>query len=378
MQSTASYDIAIVGAGIVGLAHAYEASRLGLRVVVVEQDHHCVGASVRNFGFVTVTGQRAGTTWDRAMRSRAVWAQLATQAGIAIEHRGLWLLARDPAAPAVLEAFAATAMGEHCRVHTVGQAQQLAPWLRTEGAQAAMYSPHELRVESRTAIPRLARWLNRSCGVEFLWGEQAIDCDGRELGTTHRRIRARRFIVCPGHPLRGVTQPWFAAAGMAHIRLTRLQMLRVRPKNGLQLATGVMSDLSLVRYRGYADLPAATELKKQLLQKVPASLAHGIHLIAVQSNDGSWVVGDSHHDEEASEPFASEEVDTLILGHLLETVRVDAVEVLERWIGHYPTGHTEDSLVVAPDPAIRAVIVTSGTGASTAFGIAQDVLKTWE
>ena len=34
---------------------------------------------------------------------------------------------------------------------------------RTEGAAAAMYSPHELRVESRLAIPQLAAWL--ACGL---------------------------------------------------------------------------------------------------------------------------------------------------------------------------------------------------------------------
>ena len=33
-----SFDIAIVGAGIVGLAHALAAVRLGLRVIVIDRD----------------------------------------------------------------------------------------------------------------------------------------------------------------------------------------------------------------------------------------------------------------------------------------------------------------------------------------------------
>jgi glycine/D-amino acid oxidase-like deaminating enzyme len=47
------YDVAIVGAGICGLAHALAAARLGKRVVVVDREAHANGASIRNFGFIT-------------------------------------------------------------------------------------------------------------------------------------------------------------------------------------------------------------------------------------------------------------------------------------------------------------------------------------
>ena len=89
-----TYDVAIVGAGILGLAHALAAARRGLSVVVVDRDHHAVGASIRNFGFVTVTGQQAGACWRRAMRSRDVWEEVAPQAGITILHQGLDAAAR--------------------------------------------------------------------------------------------------------------------------------------------------------------------------------------------------------------------------------------------------------------------------------------------
>ena len=60
------YDVAIVGAGIVGLAHALAAVRLGKRVIVIDRDARANGASIRNFGFVTVTGQKAGASWEGA------------------------------------------------------------------------------------------------------------------------------------------------------------------------------------------------------------------------------------------------------------------------------------------------------------------------
>jgi glycine/D-amino acid oxidase-like deaminating enzyme len=111
-----------------------------------------------------------------------------------------------------------------------------------------------------------------------------------------------------------------------------------------------------------------------------------VHLIVVQSADGSLVVGDSHHDDTAAGPFAdpfaapgappTEAIDTLILRELQALLVPGDYGVVERWSGHYPVGHSDDVLVHAPGPATRLVVVTSGTGASTAFALAEEVLGT--
>lgn len=164
-----TYDLAVVGAGVVGLAHALMAARRGLKVVVIDRDAQANGASVRNFGFVTVTGQQAGDCWRRAMRSRDIWAEIAPEAGIEVAHRGLAVAVRHPESLAVLEAFRETEMGEACELLTVDEARSRMPSLRPE-VRAALWSPHELRVESREAIPRLARWMEDAHGVRFLRG----------------------------------------------------------------------------------------------------------------------------------------------------------------------------------------------------------------
>ena len=83
-----SYDLIVVGHGIVGLAHALAASRAGHRVAVIDRDAQPNGASIRNFGFITVTGQGAPHTWRRARRSRDVWAAVCEEAGIPVLQRG--------------------------------------------------------------------------------------------------------------------------------------------------------------------------------------------------------------------------------------------------------------------------------------------------
>lgn len=371
---SAPCDVLVVGAGIVGLAHALAAARRGLRVTVVERDHRCVGASIRNFGFITVTGQGAGDTWRRARASRDIWAEVAPQAGIAIEHRGLWLLARRPRAAAVLQAFMATEMAEGNVLYDADEAAALAPALRTDGASAAMYSPHELRVESRSAIPRLAAWLAERHGVQFLFGEAVLETAPPRVRTARRTLMAERVVICPGSALQGVALP---ALAPHRLKLTRLQMLRVRPEPGFRLGAGVMGDLSLVRYRGYAALPEAGPLLAQLHDEEADSLAHGIHLIVVQSADGTLVVGDSHHDDDTPEPFAVDAVDALILRQLRQTLDLGECAVVQRWTGVYPTGAAADCVIEAPDATTRVVVVSSGTGASTAFGIAEDVFGAW-
>ena len=62
---------------------------------------------------------------------------------------------------------------------------------------------------------------------------------------------------------------------------------------------------------------------------------------------------------------------------LRETLDLEQCEVVERWTGVYPTGAASDCVIEAPDAATRVVVVSSGTGASTAFGIAQEVFDGW-
>src|SRR3974390_3085922 len=109
-------DLAGVGAGVVGLARARAAASRGKRVVVIERDGRANGASIRNFGFVTVTGQARGETWRRAMRSRDLWGDVAADAGIRIEQTGLLLSMRRPESLRVAEAFLKTEMGEGCAI----------------------------------------------------------------------------------------------------------------------------------------------------------------------------------------------------------------------------------------------------------------------
>ena len=372
MSFAGPFDLAVVGAGIVGLAHALAAGRRGKRVVVIDRDATANGASIRNFGFVTVTGQQAGPCWQRAMRSRDIWADIAPKAGIRIEHTGLCVAVRRPAARRVLEAFAATEMGQGCSILEPGAAVAKIPSLRSDPLAGALWSPHELRVESRDAIPRLAAWLEETLGVTFLRSTLVKDVRPPMIETTRGTVHADCVVVCPGHDFLTLYPERIAAFGLT---TCKLHMMRVRPAvPAPALGAAVMSDLGLVRYLGYAELPEAAVLKQQLLAEQGQHLAHGIHLIAVQSADGSLVVGDSHHYGETVDPFAPSVVDDLILDEFDAVLDMPDRVVSERWTGTYASASDRLMLVDRPCDSVRVVIITSGTGASTSFAIGEEVI----
>lgn len=368
MLNNVTYDLLVVGAGILGLATAYAARQRGLRVAVVERHAHCIGASVRNFGLVAVTGQRSGAHWQRALHTSRTWRQIAPQAGIALTQQGLHVLAQRPEAAALLEAFMRTEMGQDCRMLSAAEAARELPCL--QAGRAVLHSPHELRVESRDALPRLAHWLASAHGVGFFWRTAVLGMALPEVHTSQGVLRASRCVVCPGHELQALFPDAIAQAG---IRLCTLQMMRVAPAQPVRLPAAVMSDLSLVRYEGYADLPEATALKALLQAQQPDCLREGVHLIAVQSDDGSLVVGDSHAYGEAEVPFARSEVDALIWGELQQVLRLPGAQISERWTGTYASAQAP-VFKACVAPGLVLGMVTGGTGASTAFALADELL----
>jgi FAD dependent oxidoreductase TIGR03364 len=367
------YDLAVVGAGIVGLAHAYAAAKLGARVVVIERDLAANGASIRNFGFITITGQARGDVWRLAMRSRDLWAEIAPAAGVPIEHHGLVLTLRRPESVAVAEAFLATEMGEACDLLDASALRAQHPAIAGPDTLGALVSPHELRVESRATLPRLAAWLAAAHGVDFLFGAAALSIEPPAVRTSRGEVRARRAVVCPGDDFASLFPERLAAFGLTRCRLSMLRLA----DPGFRLPGGVMSDLGLVRYAGYAALPEAEPLRRRLEAEQPRHLANGVHLIAVQSADGSLVVGDSHHYGEAPSPFAPAEAEALILDEFQRAIGQASPPVIERWTGTYAVAQERTWLVDAPSDDVRLVLVTAGCGASIGFGLGEQVVASF-
>lgn len=370
MSRQEKFDLAIVGAGIVGLAHALAAVRRGLSVVVIDRDAQANGASVRNFGFVTVSGQERGQVWRRAMRSRDIWLELAAPAGIKVIQRGLVVVARRPEALSVVEAFLRTEMGEGCLLLEPDVLRRDHPELAGRNFAGGLWSPHDVRVESRQAIPQLATFLAEKHGVQFRRETAVRSIEPPDIETSRGPVFADKVIVCPGDDLATLYPDHIARYGVTRCKL---QMMRLADP-GFRLPAAVMSDLGLARYSGYAALPEAAALRSRLEVEQGDALDNGVHLIVVQSADGTLVVGDSHHYATTPDPFASGRVDDLILEEFSAVFGGPPPPVLERWTGIYASATGQTMFADAPREGVRLVMITSGTGASTSFAIADEVV----
>lgn len=359
-------DVVVIGSGIVGLAAAYAAYQRGHQVLVLDKDAACTGASVRNFGFVTVTGQSQSLTWNRAMLARNIWSEIAPQAGIETCQQGLWVLAQRPEAVRVLQELMAQPQGQQLQWHS---AQQLRQWpsFRSADLLGGLYSPHELRFEALLAIAKLRKWLE-SLGVAFKTGVHAHFEPSLGLFANGEQVHFNHMLAAPGPDLVHWVPHWLQ---VQQIKICRLLMLRVQPPAGYVLPAPIMSDLSLVRYKGYTELKSSSPLLERLQSEQAEHLEHGIHLIVVQNPDGSLTVGDSHHYHQGQDPFVQHLTEQLILQEMQSVLKLPDYQVIERWVGFYPSGTSDAHLIELSDRA-QLITVTSGTGMSTGFALAQE------
>ena len=135
-------DVAVVGGGILGLAHALVAAREGRSVVLFERHDEARGASVRNFGMVWPISHPPGELRDRALRGREVWLDMARETGIWHDACGSLHLAYWPEELDVLEEFDAgpSSAGLATEVLRPKQVLELSPGARAEGLLGGLRS----------------------------------------------------------------------------------------------------------------------------------------------------------------------------------------------------------------------------------------------
>ncbi|GGG24088.1 oxidase [Rhodococcoides trifolii] len=359
-------DLVIVGAGIVGLAHAVDALLRGLSVTVVERDDRAVGASIRNFGHVCTTAQSGlGLTFALAARER--WLTVGSKAGFDVSECGTLVIARAADEAAVLEEFAAE-RGPNQVVLDV-------PSGGVEAMTAAHF-PMDLRVDPRVAVPAITEWLE-SEGVTFVFGANvvAIESDSTMpvVVTSRGRIRGQRVVHAVGHD---VDRLFPDVAEQWNVERCRLQMLEVAPPNGMVIDPAVLTGLSILRYSGLSAMPSAGAVRARIADEAPELLDVVMNLMLTQRPDGALVLGDTHHYARTHTPFDDERNADLLLREGARLLGAP-LTVLRRWRGIYATSPHTEFLTASPAPNVQVVSVTSGIGMTTAFGLAPHVLDSF-
>jgi FAD dependent oxidoreductase TIGR03364 len=374
-------DVVVVGAGIIGLAHAAHAVANGLTVTIIERDHHAAGASVRNFGHCCITAQ-SGELYELARTSRKYWLEFAEQAGFWAVESGAVVLARTDAEMAVLRELSAA--------REPGQVQLLSPAATRErldpvaaglhdggtrqgdwpGLVGGAFLRDDLRVDPRTTVAKLAEWLSRQPGVELHWNTAALGFsqspDGVTVQTSRGVLQAKQVFVCVGHD---VDYLFPDLAAEHRIQRCALQMSLAAGPAGVHFTPAVLTATSMLRYPAFTDMPSAEALRSEVEAKQPELLDIGANVMFTQRPDGTIILGDSHHYHRTADPFLDETVTDALNNDISGRIG-RPLEIIERWQGIYASSDVAPILVRNIQPGVTVVSVTSGVGMTLSFGLA--------
>ncbi len=362
------YDLAIVGAGIIGQALAYHAAKRGMHVVVFERSGAPQGASIRNFGLIWPIGQPAGPRFQLALDSLRYWETLASEAGLDLRSTGSLHLAYRDAEMDVLEDFVSNHLdhGHQCRLVGMDEVGAMSHVARLDGLKGALWSGTECQVSSPQALLRIAQYLQTRLGVLFHWHHAVTAVEPGVLSAGGAQYRANRIVVCPGADLDTLFPKLLQVAGL---RPVRLQMLAAQPARAQELGPALCAGLTLLHYPAFETCAALPSLRKILQAKAPEAVAHGVHILLSQHASGEFIIGDSHDDDPNPSPFNSEAVDTVILHHLADmTVPLD-LRITRRWQGVYVNPPKGESTILHPADSVWIITGLGGAGMTLSLGL---------
>jgi len=173
--------VVVVGAGIVGAACAFYASRAGLQVTVLERGSVAAGTTGAGEGNLLLSDKAAGPELQLALRSAQLWNSLGDELGgeaFELERKGGVVVAGSADGLAALRAFAAEqhAAGVESVSLDAGQLRDVEPHLSPALAGGAFY-PDDMQVQPALAAAALLA-AARAHGAEVRTGVEVL---GSEL-----------------------------------------------------------------------------------------------------------------------------------------------------------------------------------------------------
>jgi FAD dependent oxidoreductase TIGR03364 len=373
---TARFDIAVIGAGIAGLSHAWMAARRQLRVILLERSAWAEGASVRNFGMIWPIGQPAGELLNLAMRSRDLWLELHSLGVLAVEPCGSIHLAHRQDELAVQEEFCRQRTHD-ARMLTAGEVANRSAMARPDGLLAGMFSSAELRVDPRSACTRIAAWLAESQGVACCFRTSVVTVDDHVVRASDgRRWRADRIIICSGSDLQSLYPD---ALGKSGLILCKLQMLKsvaqpVRSHAAPHLASG----LTLRHYASFRNCCSWNRLYTRVEQETPELNRLGIHIMVSPLPGGEVLLGDSHEYGDEITPFDKIEIDELILREARKVIQLEDWTISQRWHGIYAKHPQLPVFQSVVGDGVHIFVGTGGAGMTLSFGLAERAWQFWQ
>ena len=376
MSSKWKADVAIVGAGILGLAHAYFAAKRGRSVVVFERSPRAQGASVRNFGMIWPIGQRAGVVHQMATRSRQIWNEILDEAALEYRPTGSLHVVYHQDEADVAHEFVerAPSLGYTCTWLATAEVLEKSASVNPKGLLGGIWSPTELTVDPRQILAKLPAFLAEKFGVQFRFGTAVRSIQLPRIEAGAEIWEATQAVVCGGDDFETLFSELFAASG---IDRCKLQMMRTAPqKNGWELGPALAAGLTLRFYPAFEICTATLPKYKERVAREMAEYDRwAIHTLVSQTADGALTLGDSHEYGLAIDIFNKSEIDELVMRNVRTFLKAPDLAIAQRWYGVYAKHPDKSYAAIDAAPGVRIVTAVGGSGMTLSFGLAEQMVR---
>jgi FAD dependent oxidoreductase TIGR03364 len=375
----ASYDLIVVGSGVLGTFHAFHALKKGLRVAIIEKDKMPKGATIQNFGQVVPSGM--DSKWQAYGReSLAIYKEIQSQFDISIRQNGSVYLASNEEEIQLIEELSIINQSNNYQSHLLTKQECLAkyPGLRSDYVKAGLFFPEEVTAEPRTMIYRLLEFMIREMGLKIITNTSIVNCESTLNGValssaTNEEFLASKVIICNGNEFKNLFPTIF---NESDLEVSKLQMMLTKPQKNYKLDGSILTGLSIRRYEAFYECPSFKAIKAK---ENPDALEKkwGVHILFKQAADGSVILGDSHHYADAQNiddlGFDLDmDIDNFMIQEAKKIIDLPNYEIQNRWYGMYSQCKTKDIFEHTIDANIHIITGIGGKGMTGSAGFSKE------
>ncbi|MEM1319197.1 MAG: TIGR03364 family FAD-dependent oxidoreductase [Bacteroidota bacterium] len=373
-----SYDILVVGAGILGISHALHCLRAGLEVALIERNDYPQDATVRNFGQVVPSG--FGSEWQQLGReSLRSYKAIQQEMDITVKAEGSLYIASDNEELQLLEELAAINQMNDYPSQLLSRQECLARYdgLQPSYTKGALFFPDEITVDPRQLARRLIHYCINKYSLHYYPNTticEIIRSNGRVVATSNKQEQysSQKLFLCSGTDYQQLFPEVFA---QSDLRLVKLQMLETATQPRLKIRGSVLTGWTIRRYESFQECPSFATVKAA---ENPGAYHRqkGIHILIKQSNSGSIILGDSHEYTDIQRYTAlgfdtDNIINKFILSQAQRIFDLNDWRIDRTWLGYYCQCKEADIFNHTIDEHIHIITGIGGKGMTGALGYAK-------
>ncbi|AUP80565.1 TIGR03364 family FAD-dependent oxidoreductase [Flavivirga eckloniae] len=377
-----TYDLIIVGGGVLGTFHAYHALAKGYSVLMLEKNNAPLGATVRNFGQVVPSGMNL--KWQSyGCESLAIYKSIQQRFDISIRQNGTVYIASNEEEAQLLEELYQINEANNYESYLLTKEQCLKKYkgLKESYCNSGLFFPQEVTVEPRVMIGKLHKFMKAHYELNYLPNTTVInthEVNGAvEVVSSEGTVyKASKVIICSGSDFKTLYPMVY---NNSDLQVSKLQMLQTKSQGNYELNGSVLTGLTIRRYESFTQCPSYEEIKsKEDLNSFEKQF--GVHILFKQATDGSVIIGDSHEYADAKDIDnlgfdLNMDIDDFMIKEAKKIINLPSYEIQNRWAGFYSQCKTKDIFECQIGDNVHIVTGIGGKGMTGSAGFSKDSIN---